>query len=112
MRWTEAEPYSLKCLVTGFSEDEMRRPTLYAVPCSGLQLSTSSKGSEWKEDRPMNDGSRAPTPMVTAGLDLGDHYTYLCLLNIRSAEVLEEGRLRTTPEAFKRRFDSEQQLRA
>jgi len=56
----------------------------------------------------MNDGSRR-TPMVTAGLDLGDKYTYLCLLNIQSGEVLEEGRLRTTPEAFRRRFDSEQQ---
>jgi hypothetical protein len=82
-----------------FSEDEMRRPTLNAVPCSGLQLSTSSKRAQWKEDRPMNDGSRE-TPMVTAGLDLGDNYTYLCLLNIHSGEVLEEGRLRTTPEAF------------
>ena len=58
----------------------------------------------------MNDGSRE-TPMVTAGLDLGDKYTYLCLLDVHSGEVLEEGRLRTTPEAFRRRFDSEQQLR-
>jgi transposase len=49
--------------------------------------------------------------MATAGLDLGDNYTYLCLLDIQSGEVLEEGRLRTTPEAFKQRFDSEQQLR-
>jgi transposase len=56
----------------------------------------------------MNDGSRG-TPMVTAGLDLGDNYTYLCLVNVQSGEVLEEGRLRTTPEAFKRCFDSEQQ---
>lgn len=47
--------------------------------------------------------------MVTAGLDLGDNYTYLCLLDIQSGEVLEEGRVRTTPEAFKQRFDSEQQ---
>jgi transposase len=58
----------------------------------------------------MSDGSRE-TPMATAGLDLGDNYTYLCLLDIQSGEVLEEGRLRTTPEAFKQRFDSEQQLR-
>src|SRR5215216_6883229 len=86
----------------------MRRPTLYAVPCSGLQLSTSSKRAQWKEDRPMSDGSRG-TPMVTAGLDLGDKYSYLCLLDIQSGEVLEEGRVRTTPEAFRQRFDSEQQ---
>jgi transposase len=58
----------------------------------------------------MNDGSRAPTPMVTAGLDLGDKYSYLCLIDSDSGEVMEEGRLRTTPETFRRRFDSEQQM--
>jgi hypothetical protein len=58
----------------------------------------------------MSDASRE-TPMVTAGLDLGDKYSYLWLLNIQSGEVLEEGRVRTTPEAFRQRFDSEQQLR-
>jgi transposase len=49
-------------------------------------------------------------PKTTAGLDLGDKYTYLCLLDTGSGEVVEEGRLRTTPEAFKRRFASEQPL--
>jgi transposase len=56
----------------------------------------------------MSDGSRA-TPMVTAGVDLGDKYSYLYLLDVQSGEVLEEGRVRTTPEAFRRRFGSEQQ---
>jgi transposase len=46
-------------------------------------------------------------PNVTAGLDLGDKYSYLCLLDTESGEVAEEGRLRTTPEAFRRRFASE-----
>jgi hypothetical protein len=58
----------------------------------------------------MTDGSRALTPLVTAGLDLGDKYSYLCLIDQQSAEVMEEGRLRTTPEVFLRRFDSEQQI--
>ena len=58
----------------------------------------------------MTDGNRAPTPVVTAGLDLGDKYSYLCLIDQQSAEVMEEGRLRTTPRAFLRRFDSEQQM--
>jgi hypothetical protein len=58
----------------------------------------------------MNDGSRA-TPMVTAGLDLGDKYSYLCLIDTGSGKVIEEGRLRTTPEALRRRFDSEQPLK-
>ena len=58
----------------------------------------------------MNDGSREATPMVTAGLDLGDKYSYLCLIDTVTGKVVEEGRLRTTPKAFKRRFDPEQQM--
>jgi transposase len=58
----------------------------------------------------MTDGSRATT-MLTAGLDLGDKYSYLCLLDTDTGKVVEEGRLRTTPEALRRRFDSEQQMR-
>lgn len=54
------------------------------------------------------DGSKVQ-PKMTAGLDLGDKYSYLCLIDQESAEVIEEGRLRTTPEpeAFRRRFSSE-----
>jgi transposase len=50
-------------------------------------------------------------PKMTAGLDLGDKYSYLYLIDTESGEVMEEGRLRTTPEALKRRFSSEQPLR-
>jgi len=46
---------------------------------------------------------------MTAGLDLGDKYTHLCLIATENGEVIEEGRLRTTPEALRRRFDSEQE---
>jgi transposase len=56
------------------------------------------------------DGS-SEQPKMTAGLDLGDKYSYLCLLDTLSGEVMEEGRLRTTPEAFRRRFVSEQPMR-
>ena len=52
------------------------------------------------------DGSKEQ-PKMTAGLDLGDKYSYLCLIDTESGEVIEEGRLRTTPEAFRRRFASE-----
>jgi transposase len=58
----------------------------------------------------MNDGS-TEQPKMTAGLDLGDKYSYLCLIDTLSGEVIEEGRLRTTPEAFRRRFASEQPMR-
>ena len=53
------------------------------------------------------DGSKE-RPKVTAGVDLGDNYSYLCLIETQSGEVIEEGRLRTTPETFRRRFASEQ----
>jgi transposase len=56
------------------------------------------------------DGSKQQ-PKVTAGLDIGDKFSYLCLIDTDSSEVIEEGRLRTTPEAFERRFASEQPLR-
>jgi transposase len=56
------------------------------------------------------DGS-SEQPKMTAGLDLGDKYSYLCLIDTDSGEVLEEGRLRTTPETFRRRFASEQPMR-
>jgi transposase len=48
---------------------------------------------------------------MTAGLDLGDRYSYLCLIDTISGEVIEEGKLRTTPEALRRRFASERPMR-
>src|SRR5215208_6486984 len=55
------------------------------------------------------DGSKGQ-PKITAGLDLGDKYSYLlCLIDTESGEVVEEGRLRSTPEALRGRFSSEQQ---
>lgn len=56
------------------------------------------------------DGS-SEQPRMTAGLDLGDKYSYLCLIDTESAEVIEESRVRTSPEALRRRFASEQSLR-
>jgi transposase len=55
----------------------------------------------------MTDGSKQRPPM-TAGLDIGDKYSYLCLIDSEDGQVIEEGRLRTTPETFRRRFASEQ----
>ena len=40
------------------------------------------------------DGSKE-RPKVTAGVDLGDNYSYLCLIVTQSGEVIEEGRLRS-----------------
>jgi transposase len=60
-------------------------------------------------DRPVDDNASKGAAKTTAGLDLGDKYSHLCLLDTESGEVIEEGRVRTTPEAIRRRFDSEQQ---
>ena len=58
----------------------------------------------------MNEGSTQQIEM-TAGLDLGDKYSYLYVLEADSGEFVEEGRLRTIPEDLRRRFDSEQKLK-
>jgi transposase len=55
----------------------------------------------------MTDGSKH-RPNMTAGLDIGHKHSYLCLLGTASGEVMEEGRLRTTPEALRRHFTSQQ----
>ena len=57
----------------------------------------------------MSNGSRERMKM-TAGMDLGDNYSRLCLIDTENGEIIEESRLRTTPEAIRRRFDSEQSL--
>lgn len=40
---------------------------------------------------------------MTVGLDVGDLYTHICTLD-ETGEVVEEGRLATSPKAFRRRF--------
>jgi transposase len=47
---------------------------------------------------------------VTVGIDLGDRFSTLCLLN-EAGEVSEEGRISSTPEAFRRRFHGVQRYR-
>jgi transposase len=58
----------------------------------------------------MTDGSK-DRPNTTAGLDIGDKHSYLCLIDQQRGEVMEEGRLRTTPDSLRRRFFSEQPMR-
>jgi hypothetical protein len=42
------------------------------------------------------DGSK-DQPLMTAGLDIGDKYSYLCLIDQHSGEVVEEGLLCAPP---------------
>jgi transposase len=48
---------------------------------------------------------------VTAGIDLGDRYTHVCLLDSENGEVIEESRIPTSPKAFERRFSSSEPMR-
>src|SRR3954469_9774042 len=50
-------------------------------------------------------------PKMTAGLDLGDKHSYLCLIDTDSGDLIEEGRLRTTPEALGQRFEACEPMR-
>lgn len=49
--------------------------------------------------------STTRTAKPTIGLDLGDKYSYLCMMDA-SGQIVEEGRIATTEEAFRRRFSS------
>src|SRR5918995_2588990 len=48
---------------------------------------------------------------VTAGIDLGDRYTHLCLLDSENGEVIEESRIPTNTKAFERRFSGTAPMR-
>ena len=93
--------------MTAFSQDEKADPP-YAVPYGLQTLYGLSKAQEGGSALEMDGNSEQPK--MTAGLNLGDRYSYFCLIDTLSGEVIEEGRLRTTPEAFRRRFSSEQLL--
>ena len=48
----------------------------------------------------MSNGSTEQMKM-TAGMDLGDNYSHLCLIDTESGQLIEGSRLRTTPEAMR-----------
>jgi transposase len=48
---------------------------------------------------------------VTAGIDIGDRYSHLCLLDTESGEVIEEGRILTNHSAFEKRFSGSKPMR-
>jgi hypothetical protein len=72
--------YSPNVGVGVFSEDEMRRPTPQVR--STLWVCKSHTGSNAQEGGSAleMDGS-SEQPQMTAGLDLGDRYSYLCLID-------------------------------
>lgn len=50
------------------------------------------------------DEHTATVDGVTVGIDLGDRYSEVCVVDA-VGEVVEQSRLRTTPDAFRRRFE-------
>jgi transposase len=51
-----------------------------------------------------------PNATVTVGLDVGDRYSHLCLVDA-GGEVVEEARVATTPAALERRFGHAERMR-
>jgi len=58
----------------------------------------------------MTNGSKG-TRRVTVGVDLGDTHSYLCFLDTDGGDVVEESRLRTTPETLEQRFSGCERMR-
>jgi transposase len=58
----------------------------------------------------MDDASTTEQAKVTVGLDLGDRFCQICVLD-ETGEVTEEGRVATKPEAIRRRFSGADPLR-
>ena len=50
----------------------------------------------------MNDSTQT-IPAITIGLDLGDKWSFYCVID-RDGEMVEEGRVKTTPEALQKHF--------
>jgi hypothetical protein len=78
-------PELLNFRFTEFSEDEMRRPTpqlrsTLMVCKHYVRALTPNR----KEDRPTSDGSKG-RPKITAGLDIGDSYSYPCASSTHKA---------------------------
>ena len=46
---------------------------------------------------------KAAAPLLTIGIDLGDQWSQLCLLNV-DGEILERSRLKSSPSSFTQRF--------
>src|SRR5215217_4972734 len=46
-----------------------------------------------------------------AGIDLGDRYSHVCLLDTENGEVIEESRIATNRQAFQRRFSGAKPMR-
>ncbi|MGF1471734.1 MAG: transposase [Rubrobacteraceae bacterium] len=47
----------------------------------------------------------------TTGIDVGDRYSHLCVLDTETGEVIEESRITTSPAAFERRFSGSEPMR-
>lgn len=61
------------------------------------------KGSKLSEIEDLKRGFETAAGEITVGIDLGDRYSQCCFLG-DDGEVIGEGRIRTTPEAFRSHF--------
>ncbi len=76
----------------------MRRPGI------GLAEVVEEYRATETQTRQRRNKAMSSQPSVTAGIDLGDRHSHICLIDTENGEVVEESRIPTTPEAFRRRF--------
>jgi transposase len=55
--------------------------------------------------------SQEITSSFTVGVDVGDRYSLLCVLDTETGEAVEESRVATSPRAFERRFAGAEPMR-
>lgn len=60
--------------------------------------------------RAMKSPANIRKDTFTIGIDLGDRFSHYCILN-QDGEVIEEGRIRTTPQGFAQHFEGENRMR-
>lgn len=77
----------------------MRRSDLRTIEVTGSVLQQSNG----LEAQGTEVGPMSAVPNLTVGFDLGDRFSQLHVLD-QAGECAEEGRIRTTPEALRRRF--------
>jgi hypothetical protein len=92
---------------------EERGCTLLYLPPYSPDLTWDEKVRDRETPHDFYDGERTESEgrrtmstqhNFTAGIDLGDRYSHLCLLDVENGEVIEESPIATSREASQRRF--------
>src|SRR3954463_5367018 len=89
----------------------MRRPRLRSAWILRLLSAGESYVGPGRTHKERRASAMSQHYSVTAGIDLGDRYTHVCLLDTENGQVIEESRIPTSPKAFQRRFSGTTSMR-